>query len=345
MLRIFDKYDNAGRNGYTLAEMLLVLVIVGLVMAALPRATKKLFHVTTKSGDNGRLECFWDDSGEGAPVLTKYYATSGGTTMTCRDKEGEECAATHFANVPNPDGGADLRACVFQPPKNPVYLSLHAVGGGGSGAWPMIDRDGSGTYYTTPTSEVYSQDLIDGSSRDLSTVEEWWKTLRNDANKGSHPTFNNVAPYTDDEKRGHDWDALKQMFNEYTYSTDDGTFTRDGEDEAKNKKYNVYTKTIWNRYLLRYANAGKAGQVVSMYFPQVPGNSRLLVVPGRGGSVSESLNSSSDGNDFNGVAGTDTVVFMDNNSSGTPEVLMRASGGSSGISAKLGSNGDIYLQT
>jgi len=312
MLRIFDKYDKTWHDGYTLAEMLIVLVIVALVMMALPRATKKLFNITTKPGDNGRLECFYDPNAA-TPTLIKHYATSGGVKITCKNVGGaiqgmngtsdDQCTAA-FESI-NIDGETRL-GCKFEPPKNAVYMVLHAVGGGGSGAWPMIKRtnDNSDLYYTAPLLEyVTKTTTIPSRKAEDEKWGDWLKKLYDD-NIG----YVGLSP----QHLG-----LKAMFDDF--------------NKGKDKKEVIETVVAWQTKKLRYTNSGKAGKILSMYFPSLTG-ATLLVVPGPAGTTASALYSSSDYRDFNGKRGGDTIVYaVRDDDPSHPILLLKARGGAPGI--------------
>ena len=312
MLRIFDKYDKTWHDGYTLAEMLIVLVIVALVMMALPRATKKLFNITTKPGDNGRLECFYDPNAA-TPTLIKHYATSGGVKITCKNVGGaiqgmngtsdDQCTAA-FESI-NVDGETRL-GCKFEPPKNAVYMVLHAVGGGGSGAWPMIKKtnDISGNYYTAPDLEyVTKSTIVPAKKNDDAKWGDWLKKLYED-------NINYIGPVPQQS-------GLKAMFKDF--------------NDGKDNKEVMETIVAWQTKKLRYTNSGKAGKILSMYFPSLTG-ATLLVVPGPAGTTASALYSSSDYRDFNGKRGGDTIVYaVRDDDPSHPILLLKARGGAPGI--------------
>ena len=323
MLRIFDKYDKTWHNGYTLAEMLIVLVIVALIMMALPRATKKLFNVTTKPGDNGRLECFYDPNAA-TPTLIKHYATSGGVKITCEqvnptsnDGNGlngtnpNQCKAV-FAEINGQFG------CKFEPPKNAIYMVLHAVGGGGSGAWPMIKKtnDESGTYYTAPDLEYVTKSTTVSAKK--AEDEKWGDWLIK--------LFMDNAPYTNLAKSPVFYEyvgavpqkqGLKAMFKDF--------------NDGKDNKEVIETIVAWQTKKLRYTNSGKAGKILSMYFPSLTG-STLLVVPGAAGTTVSTLTSSTDYTKFNGKRGGDTLVYaVRDDDPLNPILLLKARGGAAGI--------------
>jgi len=99
------------KKGYTLAEMLMVLVIFALMMIALPPLTKKMFKVDTVPKAHGRFECYYNASGNLIQYLVKEDGTVEYTNRTA----------------------AGLNYCEFLPPSNSIYTMIHAVGGGGAG--------------------------------------------------------------------------------------------------------------------------------------------------------------------------------------------------------------------
>lgn len=113
-----ERNFNIKYSAYTLAEMLIVLVIVAIVMISLPPATKKLFTVKEVKTYHGRYECYWDNSG-----ILRYYYAKERPGMSPEIKEGPV----------NPDNPEAATKCEFVPPLTYPYLMIHAVGGGGAG--------------------------------------------------------------------------------------------------------------------------------------------------------------------------------------------------------------------
>lgn len=117
MLGLSEK-NNDGRNfAYTLAEMLIVMMIIMLVILSLPMATKKVFKLEETRKSHGRYECYWGiDPESGKKTLMTYMAEENGRQITSKSIK------------------ADEGVCIFEPPLNPIYFMIHAVGGGGAGA-------------------------------------------------------------------------------------------------------------------------------------------------------------------------------------------------------------------
>ena len=99
------------KKGYTLAEMLMVLVIFSLMMIALPPLTRKMFKVNTVAKAHGRFECYYNNNNH---VIQYEISEKGSSTYTDRTSAGYDY-------------------CEFIPPSNSVYTMIHAVGGGGAG--------------------------------------------------------------------------------------------------------------------------------------------------------------------------------------------------------------------
>lgn len=94
---------------YTLAEMLLVMLIISLMILAIPPVTKKLYHERTSRRLHGRYECFRNTAGQ----IVEAFSTEGGATT--------------------PPKVVDK--CTFTPPHSSIYVLIHAIGGGGGGAY------------------------------------------------------------------------------------------------------------------------------------------------------------------------------------------------------------------
>ena len=318
MLRILNKYDKTRHRGYTLAEMLIVLVIVALILMALPRATKKLFPVTAKPGSNGRMECYYQMNASGVPVLTSYMQVGSSHGTPCLNN-GASCANTAFKTITV--DGTNVTGCVFEPPKNAVYMALYAVGGGGGGASPMIMR--SNKYYTTPVLEYVTKSSNVSKYSNDNRWPQWLKNMY-------AQNFPSGVPNAQKN-------AIKNMFNHFIADRDIDNFD---------------IKVTMQTMKLRYTQSGKAGKLVSMFFPQIDGNATMVVVPGTAGSASNKVENSNIAanasvtakKSFNGNPGTDTRIFIlwpGQN----PIEFLRARGGAGGIVYREDSNDvlDAYV--
>ncbi len=113
MFGFMNKDDRNKFSAYTLAEMLIVLLIISVVLISIPQATKKLFKVKEVKVYHGRYECYWENN-----TLKSYYV-----------QERAEGLAP-IIEGPNTVAG---NKCEFRLPSTYPYIMIHAVGGGGSG--------------------------------------------------------------------------------------------------------------------------------------------------------------------------------------------------------------------
>ena len=103
---------------YTLAEMLLVMLIISLMILALPPVTKKLYHERSTRRLHGRYECYRNPAGQ----VVEAFSTEGGATT--------------------PPKVVDK--CTYKAPNSSIYVLIHAIGGGGGGAYvKAAPADGS----------------------------------------------------------------------------------------------------------------------------------------------------------------------------------------------------------
>ena len=107
-------------GGFSMAEMLVVMLIMSFIAIGVPAIHFKKTELKTKRSLHGRYECYYD--GE---TLKEYYIN-------------EEGAAT---------GPNEVEECTFSPPRNAVYFLIHAVGGGGGAS------DVSGSISVNPKTE------------------------------------------------------------------------------------------------------------------------------------------------------------------------------------------------
>lgn len=130
--------------GYTLAEMLMVMLIVSLMILALPPVTKKVYKITTQRKFHGRYECYRNNAGQ----IVEAYSTEGGTSTA----------------------PTVVTKCTFKVPSNSIYVLIHAIGGGGGGAYvTSAPVDGS----VAITDESYQGNTLPNM------WPNWVKELRN----------------------------------------------------------------------------------------------------------------------------------------------------------------------
>lgn len=138
-------------KAYTLAEMLIVLLIFSIVMLAAPPLTKQLYKIKTIEKKHGRFECYYNSSGQ----LMQYYAVDGQTPQ-------------------GPTQVSDASVgCVFNPPSNALYIMIHAVGGGGAGYADI------GTFGTGNNTKQEVTAVSYPSFSAVGVWPEWFKYLMN----------------------------------------------------------------------------------------------------------------------------------------------------------------------
>ena len=135
----FSYKNNKEYYGYSLAEMLIVLVIISVVLISLPHATKKLFTVKEVKTYHGRFECYWNEAGQ----LSYYYAKER-AGMAPEVEEG-----TLAGNK-----------CEFVPPITYPYIMIHVVGGGGAGG-NLTSAVSEPTLFSAYTEYLPDQDYQD----------------------------------------------------------------------------------------------------------------------------------------------------------------------------------------
>lgn len=135
-MKLAGMNKNQRCNAYTLAEMLIVLMIIMMVLLALPQATKKVFKLTDTRKSHGRYECYWQTQSDGTKKLMTYTAEENGRKIESESKYASD------------------NKCVFKPTANTIYFMIHAVGGGGAGA--VIGEEFSELEAAEPKSQAIS---------------------------------------------------------------------------------------------------------------------------------------------------------------------------------------------
>lgn len=148
--------------GYTLAEMLMVMLIVSLMILALPPVTKKVYKTTTTRKYHGRFEC---------------YRNAAGQIVQVKTTEG----------VTPPAAPTVVTKCSLELPSNSIYVLIHAIGGGGGGAYvSAAPVDGSATI----VDESYQGNTLPN------LWPTWLKELRNNGYQFPNNTPNLMDNYT-----------------------------------------------------------------------------------------------------------------------------------------------------
>ena len=131
MFGCLDRKEMKKHNAYTMAEMLIVMVIIAVVMLSLPKATKKMFRMDTVRANHSRYECYWKNG-----VLKQHTVTETLTGQATGESEIDASSVSHHDDV-----------CIFTPPDNTPYVMMHAVGGGGGGVdvWASLEPKNNDT--------------------------------------------------------------------------------------------------------------------------------------------------------------------------------------------------------
>ena len=91
-------------GGFSMAEMLVVMLIMSFIAIGIPAIHFKKTELKTKRSLHGRYECYYNGN-----TLMQYQV----------NEEGAE------------DGPRAVTECSFIPPRNAIFFLIHAVGGGG----------------------------------------------------------------------------------------------------------------------------------------------------------------------------------------------------------------------
>ncbi len=183
----------------------------------------------------------------------------------------------------------DGEKCTFTPTSNTLYYMIHAVGGGGAGAVIATQKDEHGNTIVTEDLTPKNTKVQAVSYLTKSAVSVWpkWVAWFNKTNACSQ------IPWCV---------SVSGMVKEYKEQFD--------------------VNTISDKQQIRYRLGGSAGKVVSSFVPQLPGNLKMEIIPGKGGTISRSK-------DGSGGVGADTVINYIYPDTSAIEAL-RATGGNAG---------------
>lgn len=145
-------------SAYTLAEMLLVMLIVSLMVLAIPPVTKKIYAEKTTRGAHGRYECYRNEANQ----IVEASSMEGGIT-----------------NAPKV-----VDVCKFKVPTNSIYVLVHAVGGGGGGAY--VTSNPTDSSYTLTVQDYYGNTVPN-------LFPDWLRELRDSGWQFPNNTSANMA--------------------------------------------------------------------------------------------------------------------------------------------------------
>ncbi len=244
MFGCLDRKEMKKHYAYTMAEMLIVMVIIAVVMLSLPKATKKLFRVDTVRANHSRYECYWDHG-----VLKQHTVTE---TLT------GQATGNSIVNAREYSGRDDV--CVFTPPDNTPYVIMHAVGGGGGGVnvWSTLE----------PKSDSTSLAYFNKTEKDL------WP----------------------------DWFSSNGVQN-FAFTTTNAAAENKGKKVKDVDYYEV--DSVYSSQPVKYRPSGTAGTLKSMFFPNLPPGSKLIIKPGKGGDMGAAASSTVS---YDGGNGNRTIV-------------------------------------
>ena len=140
---------------FSLAEMLIVLLIMSFMAIGIPLIHYKKNEMKTKRSLHGRFECYYENGN-----LMQYTVSEEGT--------------------PEPPINAPGGQCKFTPPKSAIFFLVHAVGGGGGAS----TTPGSGGVNTNDT------ETLTFNSNQVNTFPDWGKNAM-----GAGYLDDAVAPY------------------------------------------------------------------------------------------------------------------------------------------------------
>lgn len=136
MIHIFRRYDGATKNAFSLAEMLLVLLILSFLTVSLaPLAYKKIPKKTDRD-THGRFECYYEGN-----KLMQYTANE----------------------ISGPQTPVEVEKCTFDPPAKASFFIIQAIGGGAGGTYITEDPNAttpifeSGTIKAPTSGGTYTQ--------------------------------------------------------------------------------------------------------------------------------------------------------------------------------------------
>ena len=235
-----------GMHGaFSVAEMLVVLLILSFLILALPPIVHKKVAKRITRGEHGRYEC-WRDPNDN--LLYEYYAT---------EKNGPD--EKYIDPATGDVHGEQVEACHFSPKDmapNAAYFSFQAVGGGAGGSYPIYD--GSSTYQ--------DDDYTESANVKLST----------NCCSSYYSSSNTTSCWSSE---GTDYYDYKYKINEGTEheETKDGNGTCGRYTTALNRRCYQYLGSLYY-----YKNQQSTKNWIEKYWVPVPGTGTVKVCSGGG---------------------------------------------------------------
>ena len=128
----------ANREGFSLAEMLIVLLIISFLVLAMPPIVHKKVQKRITRGEHGRYECWVAPQTMTVNGVTYNEGTTYEYYATEKSGPCSNCGAKETPNGYVPTGGH----CTFKPKEmapNAAYFSFNVIGGGAGGSYAPYD--------------------------------------------------------------------------------------------------------------------------------------------------------------------------------------------------------------
>ena len=263
-----NKTNSKQYFAFSMIELIVVFIILAIILLALPRFSKKMEILQYTRYPHGRFECWLETTPSGKIVLKQYYVQESASGKITGGEDPEETEISI-----NSSGNYD-EYCQFAPPKNPSYIVLNAIGGGGAGA--MLPA-GNNTALKAQFKNELPSDLV---NPDPANVVSGYKVddLRELVNNGVMDSFYFLWP---------DWLQKYYALNKCgggSVGADTATCKHD-QNLCYPFTKNINTYVNYKYAILGYRNGGTAGKIASMFVPSIPQNATLFIKPGLGGIV------------------------------------------------------------
>ena len=145
------------RGAFSVAEMLVVMLVLSIVIISMTPVMVKRVKKEAANPDHGTFECFWDKK-DGRDVLIERIRNARGEIVSTKERTNDEY-------------------CSFTPKRGAMFFTVNAVGGGSPGAGMMSDLPEDWQDYTIEFNQFKGIDALTTTNNKVDIIGQTFDNL------------------------------------------------------------------------------------------------------------------------------------------------------------------------
>ncbi len=145
------------RGAFSVAEMLVVMLVLSIVIISMTPVMVKRVKKEAANPDHGTFECFWDKE-NGKDVLIERIRNARGEIVSKKERTKDEY-------------------CSFTPKRGAMFFTVNAVGGGSPGAGMMNDLPSDWRDYTIDFTQFKGFDVLETKDNKVDIIGQTFDNL------------------------------------------------------------------------------------------------------------------------------------------------------------------------